>query len=210
MAVVPTATLEATGTDGRTRRRARSFDRAVDAVLDLIEDGVPFPTAQQVAERSGVSIRTVFRLTDDVESLQAAAVARQTERMAPLYVALPTGGPLGDRVTALVQNRAVVFEAIAPVRRVAERLALTSPHIAQGLAHHHRFLRSQVASTFALELSRRPTKDRRLVLAAADAASGWETWDQLRRTGGLSRRESERAVRLLLAGVLVRPTSPRP
>jgi AcrR family transcriptional regulator len=209
MARVPSSTLERIETDGRTQRRLDSYDRAVDAVLDLIGEGVPSPTAQQVAERSGLSIRTVFRLTEDVESLHAAAIARQTERTAPLYVDVAADGPLGQRMAALVSNRGTIFEAIDPARSVAERLAVTSPRLAEGLALQHRVLRAQVAATFAPELSRLPKKRRRDVLNAADVASSWETWDQLRRTRRLSRRESERVMERLLGGVLTPRTRTR-
>src|SRR5580698_3664901 len=86
--------------DGRNRRRANSFERAVDALLDLIESGNPSPTAQEIAGRSGVSVRTVFRLTEDIESLHAAAVMRQMERTAHLYAELPNTGNVTSRARA--------------------------------------------------------------------------------------------------------------
>jgi AcrR family transcriptional regulator len=187
--------------DGRTLRRIHSYERAVDAVLSLITEGVDAPTAQQIADRSGISLRTVFRLTDDVESLHAAAVQRQTERIASLYTELPTTGFLDERIGALVENRAALFEAITPVRRVGERLAPSSVVIAQGLARHRRMLRAQLASVFAGELSSLTDDCRGQVLHAADVAASWGTWDQLRRCSGLSRKESMRVVRRLLGGV---------
>jgi AcrR family transcriptional regulator len=184
--------------DGRARRRAQSLDRAVDAVLDLIESGVPSPTAQQIAERSGISIRTVFRLTEDVETLLASAVQRQSERVAPLYVTLSTEGSLSQRINALVKNRSRIFEAIAPVRRVGEHLALRSPHVAAGLERQHRVLRRQIAALFEWELATMAAQERKDALNAADVVGGWETWDQLRRLKGLSVAESARVVRGLL------------
>src|SRR6516164_7407689 len=103
--------------DGRTLRRLNSYDRAVGALLDLIQSGIASPTAQQIAEKSGISVRTVFRLTEDIESLHAAGILRQMERTAHLYVTLPKTGPLTTRMRMLVKNRVDVFEAIAPVRR---------------------------------------------------------------------------------------------
>src|SRR5579862_7871802 len=84
--------------DGRTRRRLNSYERAVDALLDLIESGNEAPTAQQIAERSGISVRTVFRLTEDIDSLHAAGILRQMERTAHLYITLPKTGPLSARL----------------------------------------------------------------------------------------------------------------
>ena len=188
--------------DGRTLRRLNSYDRAVDALLDLIESGVPSPTAQQIAEKSGISVRTVFRLTEDIESLHAAAIERQIQRTAHLYVKLPATGSLGARIRALVDNRASVFEAIAPTRRVADRLAEGSPQITAGLAFHHQILQMQVAELFDRELSRISRVRRPDALNAIDVAAGWETWDQLRRIQGLSITSSGRVVRLLIEGVL--------
>ena len=188
--------------DGRTLRRLNSYDRAVDALLDLIESGVPSPTAQQIAEKSGISVRTVFRLTEDIESLHAAAIERQIQRTAHLYVKIPASGSLGARIRALVDNRASVFEAIAPTRRVAERLAESSPQITEGLAFQHQILQMQVAELFDRELSRISRVRRPDALNAIDVAAGWETWDQLRRIQGLSITSSGRVVRLLIEGVL--------
>lgn len=199
---MPTATLVSTEPDGRSLRRLRSYDCAVDAVLDLIESGVSAPTAQQISERSGISIRTVFRLTDDVESLHVAAVQRQTERIAPLYQALPTEGSRSSRIGALVANRATIFEAIAPVRHVAERLAHGSRPIARGLAHNDRLLRAQVEAVFERELRTLGPTRRRDALHAANAAASWPTWDYLRGHGGLTPSGATRAVRTLLDGVL--------
>ena len=190
--------------DGRTLRRLNSFDRAIDALLDLIESGNSSPTAQQIAEKSGISVRTVFRLTEDIEQLHAAAVHRQVIRTSHLYVHLPVSGSLSARIRALIENRATVFEAIAATRRVADRLAETSPQIAEALDFHHQLLRAQVAQLFDRELSRISRVRRADALSAVDVAAGWETWDHLRRIQGLSITSSGRVVRLLIEGVLAK------
>jgi AcrR family transcriptional regulator len=189
-------------TDGRARRRVNSYERAVDALLDLIEAGNDAPTAQQIAERSGISVRTVFRLTEDIESLHAAAVMRQVDRTAHLYVSLPKTGTFESRLRALVKNRVTVFETIAPVRRVGDRLAATSQRIAEGMEFHKLMLRSQVLEVFEQELGALPRHRRPTVLDAAEIAAGWEIWDQLRRSKGLSVTSSARVMTLLVRGAL--------
>ena len=185
--------------DGRNRRRLNSFERAVDALLDLIESGNAAPTAQSIAEKSGISVRTVFRLTEDIESLHAVAVMRQMERTAHLYVKLPTTGSVASRAGALVKNRSAVFETIAPVRRVGDRLVNTSPQIADALQIHHLVLRVQIQDLFAVELKAMPRSRQEIVLDALDVAAGWETWDQLRRLKELSVADSVRVMHLLVA-----------
>jgi TetR/AcrR family transcriptional regulator of autoinduction and epiphytic fitness len=188
--------------DGRNRRRLDSFERAVDALLDLIESGNSKPTAQDIAERSGISVRTVFRLTEDMESLQAAAVRRQIERTAHLYVMLPTTGTVATRARALVKNRSTIFETIAPVRRVGERLVTTSPQIADALQMHHLVLRMQIQDLFAVELKKMSPGRRETVLDALDVAASWETWDQLRRHRELPVADAMRVMNLLVTASL--------
>jgi AcrR family transcriptional regulator len=188
--------------DGRNRRRLNSFERAVDALLDLIESGNPTPTAQDIADRSGISVRTVFRLTEDIESLHAAAVTRQIERTAHLYVSLPNAGTVSSRARALVRNRSTIFEAIAPVRRVGDRLAGVSPQIADALQAHHLVLRVQIQELFADELKAMSRGRRETVLDALDVATSWETWDQLRRLKELSVADSVRVMDLLVTASL--------
>ena len=48
-------------TDGRIQRSERSRETIVQAMLDLIGEGTLSPTAQQVAVRADVGVRTVFR-----------------------------------------------------------------------------------------------------------------------------------------------------
>jgi AcrR family transcriptional regulator len=196
--------------DGRNRRRLNSFERAVDALLDLIESGNPTPTAQDIADRSGVSVRTIFRLTEDIESLHAAAVTRQIERTAHLYVSISNSGTVTTRARALVRNRSAIFETIAPVRRVGDRLAGTSPQIADALQVHHLVLRMQIQELFALELKAMSRGRRETVLDALDVAAGWETWDQLRRLRELSVADAVRVMNLLVTASLgSRPSGER-
>ena len=63
-------------TDGRTARRDRNRELVLDAALELFREGHLEPTALQVAERSGLSPRSVFRYFEDTEALLRAAIAR--------------------------------------------------------------------------------------------------------------------------------------
>jgi AcrR family transcriptional regulator len=176
--------------DGRVQRRERSKTAVVDAILDLLAEGNARPTAQQVSERSGVSMRTIFRLFDDMTSLHQAAIERQAERVMALLVPLVDAGPVADRIEALVTNRATVFEAITPVRRAAVRLAATSPNIAEGLAMAAVAFRRQVAATLRPELDGTGPA----VLETVDLVTSWEAWERLRTTQGLTVDEAVQVV----------------
>jgi len=55
--------------DGRNLRSINSKKLIVDACIKLFKAGNLEPTAQQVADESGVGIRTVFRQFDEMENL---------------------------------------------------------------------------------------------------------------------------------------------
>ena len=139
--------------DGRRARRHRSRDLAVDALLDLLDEGVVRPTAQQVAERSGVSLRSIFRIFDDVESLNAAACARQVTRVRHLFVDVPAEGTLDTRIDQVVAINGRLYESIAPVRRAALRTAPESVAVQDTLARARGWVRAEVERVFAEELA---------------------------------------------------------
>ena len=64
----------------RERRRQETADLILDAVLDLMaEAGIAGLTMEAVAERVGVSLRTVYRYFPDRRTLLTAALARHNE-----------------------------------------------------------------------------------------------------------------------------------
>ncbi len=185
--------------DGRRARRHRSRDLAVDALLDLLGEGVLRPTAQQVAERSGVSLRSIFRIFDDVESLNAAAAARQLGRVRHLFVdVLPTGG-LSDRITAIVAINGRLYESIAPIRRAALRAAPESPALQEQLDRARSWIRSEVDRVFAVELEAAGGRD---ASAAVELALSFEAWDQLRSAQGLSATRAAATVTRIVTSLL--------
>ena len=71
-------------TDGRHARRDRNRLAVVDAILALFSEGNFEPTSDQIAERAGLSPRSLFRYFDDLEDLNRVAIARQFERVRQL------------------------------------------------------------------------------------------------------------------------------
>jgi AcrR family transcriptional regulator len=163
--------------DGRRARRHRSRDLAVDALLDLLSEGVLRPTAQQVAERSGVSLRSIFRIFDDVDTLHTTAAARQLSRVRHLFVDVAPVGTLDDRIDAMVTINTRLYESVAPVRRAALRAAPESAALQEQLARVRGWLRTEIERVFASELAVAANPS---ALAALELVMSFEAWDQLR------------------------------
>lgn len=205
-----TPSSESSPGDGRTARGARARKSIAEALISLLEQGVGRPTARQVAERAGVSLRLVFHHFEDMESLLESAVSVQVERHWGKLESVCADGELRDRVAATVNERARLFEAIAPVRRAAGQASEISPTLGRQLESSRTKLRSQLCDTFASELSNHAGNSHQSVqpvLDALEVATSFETWDQLRRLSGRSIAEARRVVEHLAMGALG-PTQP--
>ncbi len=199
-------TVEDARLDGRRARRDRSRDLAIDAFLDLLTEGVLRPTAQQVAERSGVSLRSIFRIFDDVETLHTEAAARQLERNRHLFVDVAPAGSLTERIAVVIDLHVRLYENVAHVRRAALRAAPESPALRRQLSGVRSWVRKEIDRVFAEDLVRCDAAAGAAdgtTLAAIELALSFEAWDQLTTAQGLGaadvRSVLERTITALLA-----------
>ncbi len=166
--------------DGRTARRDRNRDVVLDAALELFAEGHIEPNAMLVADRSGLSERSVFRYFEDTDALLRAAIARHLERTLPLFEVPGLGeGPFADRVDRLVTHRLKLYAAVAPTARAAVYRAHTNELIRGQLEQARERLRVQLEAMFAPELTAMPAAKRRATLAAADALFQFEAVEHL-------------------------------
>jgi AcrR family transcriptional regulator len=175
--------------DGRRLRAERSREAVIDAVLELYDEGVPRPSAAEIAERAGVSERSVFRHFDDLEALAAEAIDRQFARVAPFFAPPETEGTLAERVAALVDQRVRLHGRMANMARGMASLSRVSPTVAAAVDTRRTALRQQVGDQFDPELDPLPPRDRRLLLAALDTALSLESIDYLRTAGAIGPRD---------------------
>ena len=196
-------------TDGRRRRAERNRDAVVDAILELLREGHRHPQAAEIAERAGVSLRSVFRHFDDLQTLDAVAVQRHGDLIAPLFLLAPpappkgmVAAPIGSRLDALISQRSRLYEEMAPVRAVAERRRDRSEAIQKGLERSRRILKRQLTDLFDPELTEVPVADRRGLVDTLEAVCSYKAWSQLREDQKLSVPRSEAAMRRALAALL--------
>ncbi len=192
-------------TDGRTARRERTRTAIADAMLALFEEGVLRPTAPRVAERAGVSLRSVFQHFQDMEAVYAAVADRQIERVLATARWITRDGPVAERIHAFVAERARIHEAVAPVRRAALLMEPFSSEIAARLRWVRQRGHAEAAKVFKIELDRRPVAERRELLEALTAAAGWSTWESLRIHQGLSQGQAQKVMRLMVTSLVAQP-----
>lgn len=191
------------------QRGARNREAIIDALLTLYDGGVVRPTAAEVAERAGVSVRSVHNHFSDMEALATEVSTRQIRRYGHLMSAPDARGGLDERVAALVERRGELFDAVAPVRRAALTWVDTSPAIARNLTRLAAVLREQVEEIFAPELATAGGAGARAdLLDAADLLTSWEAWDRLRTQQGASAARARRVLSATLLALLATPRQP--
>ena len=172
--------------DGRHARRERGRTAVIDAVFELAEEGKIPPTAELVAERSGVSVASIFRYFDGLDDLQVHAHRRFRERFAPLVAAVGDGSRT-DRIAALVESRLDLYEQAGAIMALGRLRALEHEPLLEASTETRAALAGQVRTTFEPELRcNSPGRVAELV-AVIDAFTSLEAWDVMRRTHARSR-----------------------
>lgn len=123
-------------TDGRRRRAQQSRERIVAAMLELIEEGAITPSAEDVAARAGVGLRSVFRRFKDMESLyheMTLTLSRSYELWTVPFESPDWRGKLAETI----ERRLTTYERLMPFRRAADAHRHESPMIQ---AEHDRIL----------------------------------------------------------------------
>lgn len=204
MAEVDSPTEDDTGkVDGRRARRERNRLAVVDAVLELFGEEMLVPTIEMAAERSGLSLRSVYRYFPDAEALLHATIERQWELSGPLGHLEAIGeGPLDDRIEAFVAMRVRLFEFIGPVYRSTLHHETQHASIREDLDRSRREFTAQFERQFAPELEARSAADRRRVVAVADTLTQLESYDLLRRYRRLTPAEAGEVLEQGLHAVL--------
>jgi AcrR family transcriptional regulator len=167
--------------DGRHAWRDRNLNTVVDALLDLFAEGNLRPGADEIAARSGVSRRSVFRYFDDLDSLDRVAIERQVARVGNLIELSDVGeGPLTSRIDRLISQRVRLFEAILPAARVSRLRAPFEPVVAEELSRSRKLFRRQVERHFTDALKPLRPAARNAVLGAAEVLCSFEAYELLR------------------------------
>jgi AcrR family transcriptional regulator len=175
--------------DGRARRALRSREAIENALYELVGEGRLSPTAQEVAERANVGLRSVFRHFADMEALYATLDARLLADVLPILRQGPPTGGVRERATALVAKRAAYFERIAPYKRASDRRRWSSPFL---VARHRRLVAKLRADLLRWlpELAAAPAE----LVEALDQATSFEAWDRLRGEQRLGRSRAAAAM----------------
>jgi AcrR family transcriptional regulator len=175
--------------DGRRRRSESSRDKIVEAMLALVAEGQITPSAEQVAGRASVGLRSVFRHFKDMEGLYAAMtarLARNYEMWLVPYKSADWRGQLGETM----DRRLGTYEKLMPFKRAADAHRHESPTIQAEHARTLAFMRAKLKSILPEEVAADA-----LTFEAIDLLLSFETWQRLRMEQKLSVKKAETLIR---------------
>ena len=157
--------------DGRSARSQRTRESVVDALLALLRRGNLRPTAKEIADEAGTSLRSVYVHFDDLEDLFCAASERQNFTIGRFLVPVPSDGPFEDRLASFVAQRSEIWEATAPVRAAAALQEPFSPVLASILAGARTVSTVDLQRVFHCEFEQLDPQFQASVRATVDALS---------------------------------------
>jgi TetR/AcrR family transcriptional regulator of autoinduction and epiphytic fitness len=171
--------------DGRTARRDRNRASVIRAMLDLIREGELNPATARIAERAGVSHRSVFRYFDDLGDLVREAINIEFATAVELAKIHAFGtGSLEERIDAIITARIVVYDYTFNASRVARFTSGKIEEIDRALSEVSPMMRVQLQEQFACELRARPRAEQDWTLDAILVLTDFTPYDIQRRTLG--------------------------
>ena len=183
--------------DGRHQRSRDSKRKIVTAMLELVRAGVIAPTAEEVAARANVGLRTVFRRFKDMESLYAEMSLAISQKVAPLLDEAPSHEDWRQNFRQLLERRLQLYEIIMPYRIAANAMKLKSNIL---LSRHSELVRDErkllrgVLPGFLLADP--------VLAEALEAALSFDMWNQLRNDQDLNVIEATAVVQKFCTALL--------
>jgi len=179
--------------DGRRLRSERSRQAIIDASIAFMDEGVLVPTAQQIAERAGVGIRSFFRHFADMGALFQAIDDQIRDSYETLFRGGNRDGTLRERIENLVELRTQAYETIRNTVLSTHAQLWRYEYLRESYARSQRFMRRDL-DAWLPELKSSPDTRRE----AVNAVASFEMWYRLRGHQGLSRPATVEALTDLL------------
>ncbi len=174
--------------DGRRLRSANSRSRITAALIALVAEGELAPTAEMVADRAGLSLRTVFRHFEEMDNLYLEIAGAIIRRAEPL-IGRPFAAAWPDIIPEMVERRADYYESVAPFKRALDLYRTRSPALQQASAEVAALSRQVFLSRIPREQLPDPAALEAMVLLVSI-----DSWLYLRQVQGLDVAAAKAAV----------------
>ncbi|HTR84495.1 MAG TPA: TetR/AcrR family transcriptional regulator [Reyranella sp.] len=191
--------------DGRRLRSERTKQLIIEAFLALVREDPKLPTAVQIAERAGYSVRSIFERFPDLNALRVAATDYGLAQAAALAPARNVDGSRQTRIESQVETRAQTCERGIALWRVLLNSQDESDELKLRVRRARETTITRLELMYKPELSTLAEPERRDMLIALEALTDIESWARMRELHGLPYDEA-RAVWTYAIDRLLPPT----
>lgn len=185
--------------DGRSARRERNRNAVLDALVELTTEGADDPSIDDIADRAGVSYRSVYRYFKDRSEMMDEATDRAMAWMQPLLLnasgPVSPGDPLDHRIDSIVDARVETYFQIADMVRQAMIQSFSNRKISEILMEARRLSRCQIHDRFQSELAEFSERECELRITAIDQVLNFMAIDYVMFEQNHTREELERYLR---------------
>jgi AcrR family transcriptional regulator len=182
--------------DGRRRRSENSRAKIIEAMLSLVREGKIVPTAEEVAARADIGLRSVFRHFSDMEALRQEMVTQMAQSFMK-WLAPFEGDDWRDQLKELIGRRVSAYEEVLPFKRAAEVRRYKSSVIGSEFERLNTLMRNRLKLVLPEEFTNQV-----ILFELLDLALSIDTWQRLREDQNLSIEVAREAVYLLVEAVL--------
>jgi AcrR family transcriptional regulator len=188
--------------DGRLNRSVVTRNKIVETLTTLILEGQISPTAEQVALRANVGLRTVFRHFDNMDALYREISIDVDAQIKPLLQARLDGLTWQERVAQSIGVRSVIYDRTAAMHVAAQAHRHESAYLTQNLMESARLQRDLLLRLLPPDVAQSPH-----LLDALDLVLSFESWIRLRREQSLSATEATAVMQLTVKALLATVTA---
>src|SRR6185503_2334495 len=175
--------------DGRRLRSEQTKQLIIEAFLALLRDAPVMPTAVQIAERAGYSVRSIFERFPDLVALRVAASDYALAQAAALAPARHVNADRATRIKSQVETRAGTCDRGIALWRVLLSSEDTSGELALRISRSREGAMARLELMYGPELGTLGEIPRRHLLIALEALTDIESWARMREMFGLSFEE---------------------
>jgi AcrR family transcriptional regulator len=188
--------------DGRLNRSVVTRNKIVETLTTLILEGQISPTAEQVALRANVGLRTVFRHFDNMDALYREISIDVDAQIKPLLQARLDGQTWQERVAQSIGVRSEIYDRTAAMHVAAQVHRHESAYLTQNLMESARLQRDLLQRLLPPDVAQSPH-----LLDALDLVLSFESWIRLRREQSLSASEATAVMQLTVKALLATVTA---
>jgi AcrR family transcriptional regulator len=188
--VVPQVSVHANPVDGRRLRSERTKKRIVQAYLSLLAQDPHVPTAAQIAQRAGCSVRSIFERFSDLHALRVAATDHAFAEANAQAVPRDFGPDRQGRIRAHVEMRSGTCERWLPMWRALNANQGESQELKARIRLARELIMERAEQMYAVELAGLSPVERKRTLIALEALIDFESWARMRELYCLSGDEA--------------------